>query len=57
MAKPFLKRKLLERIHFHENIEKLHEIFDKGILPFEIGDQLELKEAINQKIVKELLKN
>ncbi|XP_063906752.1 alpha-tocopherol transfer protein-like isoform X4 [Zophobas morio] len=35
--KPFLKEKILKRIHFHKDVTTLHEYIPKGLLPEEYG--------------------
>jgi len=37
LVKPFARQKMLDRLHFHSNLEELHEHIDPNILPEELG--------------------
>ena len=51
-----LSEKMRSRIHFHYNLESLHQHVSKNILPESLGGDLSENDAIDITLVDELLK-
>jgi len=52
-----VKQKYIDRVHFHENLESLHNHFDKRFLPECLGGDLTEEEAAETDVVERVCEN